>query len=320
MNYSIEPVPIAAIDRGDTTFQISTGRDFSDLEASIASIGLLIPPTLKRVNARFVIVNGFRRIAACVSLKMKVIDANILQDACTDRECVQMAVAENALQRPLNLIEKSRAVTLLSFHFSNPADLSAASRAAGLFENPAMVRKLLPLARLSRNIQDAILDGTLSLAIADELGRFDPETRERLATLFTVLKMSLNKQREVLGMLEEISLREGLSLAGLLSEAPIVSILTDTESDRNVKTGQLRAFLKKRRYPAIHAAAEKASTLIKALALTDEVKLVLPRDLESSEFSMTLRFSSSADLKRLGHDLVALSERSELKTLLSKEL
>lgn len=318
MNRNLKPVPISAIDREDTTFQVSTPRSNSDLATSIASIGLLIPPTLKEVDSRLVIVNGFRRVDAHRILSREAVLANILPDRCTDLECAEMAVAENALQRPLNLIERSRALALLSPHFSSLEALAKPLRAIGLIENPAMIEKILPLCRLSRRIQEAVLEGTFPLAIADALGRLDPQTREMAAELLTVLKTSLNKQREILSMLEEISLRERISLAELLRDPSIVSAVSDTEHERNVKTDHLRSILKKRRYPAIHAAEEKASLLVKSLNLSDRMKLVLPRNFEHSEFSMTLRFGSTAEFIGICRELNALMDRPELKILLSK--
>ena len=319
MNYSLDSVPISEIDHHNTEFQISTDPDISNLAASIASVGLLVSPILRKTDAGFVIVSGFRRIAACQALNQTHVSGKVLSAASTRLDCVGMAVAENALQRPLNLIERSRALSLLSPHFANLSELSQASVKFGIPENPAMIRKLLPLCRLSQEIQAGILDGTLSVAMAHELERFDPETRDALAGLLLSLKMSLNKQREVLTMIEEISLREGGSMTGLLREPFLASILADQQRDRNMKTEQLREFLKKRRYPAIHAAEEKASTLIKALKFTEQMKLTPPKNLEGMEFSLMIRFRDASELKRLHQSLGDILDRPELDQLLSKE-
>ena len=211
MPFSFQTVPISEIDRNDTTFQISTDPNISGLAASIASVGLLMPPILKRSRPRYTIVSGFRRIAACLSLNQSAMPARVLSDDRSDLDCAGMAVSENALQRPLNLIERSRALLLLSPHFRNSVELSAASATFGMPETPAMIDKLLPLCRLSDDIQAGILEGTISLSMAQELGRFDPEARSALADLLLSMKMSLSKQREVLTMIQEISLKEGIS-------------------------------------------------------------------------------------------------------------
>ena len=320
MNCSLASVPIRDIDPHDTTFQISTDRDVSSLAASIEAVGLLVSPVLMKVDSRCVIVSGFRRIAACRTLNRAAVSAKILPVASTPLDCAGAAVAENALQRPLNLIERSRAFSLLSPHFTDISELSRQSVKFGIPESAAMIRKLLPLCRLSHGIQAGILDGTISLAMAHELGRLDPEDRDAAAELLLTLRMSLNRQREVLTMIEEISRREGCSIAGLLRDPGLSSIVGDNDRERHVKTERLRNFLKKRRYPAIHAAGEKMENLIRALRLREQITLTPPKNLEGTEFSLSIRFRDAVELRSLYRSLGEMIERPELRRLLSKEV
>lgn len=312
-------VPISAVDGNDTTFQISTDRNTADLARSISAVGLLVPPTLMRTEDRLVIVNGFRRIAACRSLNQTTVSAGILPATATPRDCAEMAVAENALQRPLNLIERSRALSLLSVYYEDTADLAAASAKCGIPESPPMIRKLRGLCRLSPGIQAGIIDGTLSLAMASELQRFDEAEREVLAKLLLTFRMSLGKQREILTMIEEISRREGLSIPELLRTPTITSLLADDDTEPNVKVGRLRELLKRRRYPAIQKSEEQATAFIRALGLKNPMKLVLPPNLEGETFSLTLRFRNIAELRHLHHTLGKIIDRPELDRLLSKD-
>jgi len=230
-----------------------------------------------------------------------------------------MAVTENALQRPLNLIEKSRALSLLALYYRDISELAAASAKFGIPESPPMIRKLRGLCRLSPEIQAGVINGTLSLAMALELEGLDAEAREVLAKLLLTLRMSLGKQREILTMVEEISRRDGLTIPKVLHTPAITSLLADGDTEPNVKTRRLRELLKRRRYPAIQRSEERSSTLIKALELEDRMKLVPPPHLEGEEFSLMLRFRNTSELRRLHHTLGRVIERPELDRLLSKE-
>lgn len=319
MPSNLASVHLEEIDRGDTTFRISTEQDISGLAASIATVGLLAPPILKSAGAsRYTIVTGFRRIAACLSLNWRTIPARILSGDTPEPECAGIAVTENALQRPLNLIERARAVRLLSAHFKDAKALAASAATFGLAETPATVDALLPLCGLSSTIQSGILDGTISLSMARELGRLGPETRAALAELLLSMKMSLSKQREVLTLLQEISRKEGTAIPDLLAESGMAAILSDPDGDRNAKVEGLRRLLRQRRYPALHAAEEKTAALIRSLKLREQMKLVPPENLEGTEFALTLRFHDVSELRDLHQCIGLLLDRPELERLVSK--
>lgn len=319
MSCSLESVRLTEIDSGETAFRISTEQNLSGLAASIASVGLLATPILRRSDAsRYTIVSGFRRVAACRSLNRQVVPARILSEDTPELDCAGIAITENAFQRPLNLIERSRALRILSAHFSDATALSKAAAAFGLAETPATIDAVLPLCGLSDGLQAGILNGTISLSMARELMRFDPEARAALAELLLSMKMSLSKQREVLTMLREISLKEGAAIPSLLSESETATILSDPEGDRNTKAERLRRHLKQRRYPAIHAAEEKTHALIRSLKLREEMKLVPPENLEGTAFTLTLRFHDVSELRGLHHSMGDLLDRPELERLISK--
>ncbi|MGA6925838.1 MAG: ParB N-terminal domain-containing protein, partial [Desulfosarcina sp.] len=114
MEIEITPVSVDRIDTADHTFKITTNTDTNDLTSSIGSVGLLQPPILMPTAKGYRTVTGFRRIAACEGLNLTPIAARLLPPDTSPMVCAQMAVADNALQRPLNLIEQSRAYALLN--------------------------------------------------------------------------------------------------------------------------------------------------------------------------------------------------------------
>ena len=74
-------IPLADIDPGDERFRITTRRDSDDLHLSIGRLGLRAAPLVLPGAAGFIIVSGFRRIAACQGLGWDSIPARVLQKA-----------------------------------------------------------------------------------------------------------------------------------------------------------------------------------------------------------------------------------------------
>ena len=73
-----QTIPLSRIDLQDDTFRITTRTDVNDLLRSIQYDGLITPPLLIKKSSAFIIVSGFRRIAACLELEWKEITARIL--------------------------------------------------------------------------------------------------------------------------------------------------------------------------------------------------------------------------------------------------
>ena len=76
----------------------------------------------------------------------------------------------------------------------------------------SIIDKMIGLVRLPLPIQEGILDDTLALSMAVELGAMDAADAVEFTRLFQLLKLSLNKQREMLTLVKEISRREDIRI------------------------------------------------------------------------------------------------------------
>ena len=197
------------VDLADNTFRITTCTDLDKLVLSIQKLGLLHPPVLRYNPPGYAIICGFRRIAACLSLGWEKVSARILKENFGPFQLAQLAIADNASQRSLNLLETSRAVKLLTDVCTDQKQLQKTSQALGLPSIPSATAKVEKLCRLPLKIQDGILADTINMSMALELGGLDPQDAEGLVELFDQLKVGLNKQRELLLLLKEIAKQIG---------------------------------------------------------------------------------------------------------------
>jgi ParB family chromosome partitioning protein len=322
MRFHDTEVDLPAIDPADDTFRITTNTDVSRLKRSIRGVGLIAPPLLvSPVSAGGAgghrLIAGFRRVAACRDLGFARIAARVLPPETSERDCARLAVADNALQRSLNPIETSRALTLLSQAYPDPGDLAPAAGELGLPDNPALIRKLIPLCRLPRPLQSAILAETLSLSMARTLSTLESGLAVTLTRLFADLSLGLNKQREVLSLLQEIALREDRAMADLLRDDAIQSILSDPDADRGQRAGALRRYLRGRRYPAISRAEAAFRETAATLPLGQGIQLIPPRHFESPVYSLSIGFSSLSELTDQHRRIGGMLSHPALKTLLS---
>lgn len=288
-------VNLSFIDSKDITFRITTEIGIDDLTDSIHNVGLLNPPFLIENRDNYTIVSGFRRIESCRRLGWPHIEARILDSNTKRLECVKLAITDNAFQRPLNLIEKSRSINMLSGFFKDDGSLAKALSTLGLPENTSMINKIKKLCHLSQPIQDGILSNTISLSMAMELGSLSQRIGEDFAKLFGLLKLSLNKQREIVTLINEIAHRENISIQKVLQS--LQKVLNDENLDRNQKIHKIRVYLKQRRFPAIANAEKAFERHVNELKLGKGSKLIPPKNFEGTNYSLSLYFNSLNELK-----------------------
>ena len=291
----------------DKTFQVTTESAIGTLAASIARLGLIHPPILLVDDSGYGVICGFRRIAACKSLGLTQISARLLSPDTDQLTCVHLAIAENLLQRPLNLIEISRALVLLSGVYPDQDDLRQAAEELGLPNNLSAIDKLRQLSGLAPEIQEGVLSNVLSMAMALELGKMETSSGIGLSTLFGYLKLGLNKQREILTMIQEVAFREHLPVKDILNSPELQQIMVHEKWDRSQKTVHLRQYLRRRRYPSITSVESDFKARVQSLDLESGTALIPPRDFEGTTFSFHLDFNS---LDALQHCLSRLTEIS----------
>jgi ParB family chromosome partitioning protein len=281
MQFKEDTVPLSAINSKDRSFRITTNTSFEDIRASIKNVGLMNPPFLIRVSSGYRIVAGFRRIDACRNLGWSKIDVKILELNTSDLECVKLAITDNSFQRSLNLIEISRSVSLICSLVEKDEILLKTAIQLGLPKNLSVLKKMEILCGLAWPIQQGVLSGTISLAMALDLGKLEADIGSRMAEIFNTFKLSLNKQREILTLVEEIAAREDAA----------------DDIDKTQKTRSLRLYLKRRRFPEISKTEIEFEKRVKNLKFGPDIQLIPPKNFEEQTYTLQLYFESLVDLK-----------------------
>ncbi len=293
-----QTIPLSQIRMTDDVFRITTAEDIKEIAATLEFVGLIRPPIVRPTGdaSGYIIIAGFQRIAAAIALGWKNIEARILAFETDDFKCALLAVADNSFERPLNLIELSNALRLLAKFIPEGKDLRQIADALKLPSNPNFFQKLLKIGKLHRSIQEGILQEVVSLPSALLLEKMDQNTAITLSDLLKELKVSLNKQRELIVIIDEIAKREDTTIAAIIGAAPIRTIRQNPDLDRNQKYQQLRQYLNNRRYPNLSAANSQFADVIASLSLPSTIRIVPPPGFEGKYFSLSLSFSDLSDL------------------------
>ena len=292
-----QTVSLDRIDIHNDNFRITTRDDIDDLLPSIRYAGLAAPPVLSGNSSGYLIISGFRRIAVCRKLGWREVLARVLVPAGDQLEYLHIAIADNALQRKLNLIETSRALYKLASLVGSSEKLAEAASISSLPSNLSVISKIKDLCQLPSAVQNCIINETISLAMANELALMDSDTAIDLCGIFSLLKLSLNKQRELISLVREIAHRQDVSIRQVLADEFLQAILNNDNLDVGHKARQIRTFLRKWRFPRITAAEEHYNFHAKKLKLGRDISLIPPRDFEGSVFTLKINFTNRAQLE-----------------------
>ena len=314
----LSTIRLVDVDFSDTSYRISTRSDISDLVESIRRIGLLVPPLLKPAGEKLIIVSGFLRLNACRQLGIETASARLVPQAFDTLACAHCAVAENGLQRQLNPLEAARGISLLADAVSDEQKLPAEAAAAGLPGNFDMIAKLLQVVELPAAVQARLADGSIGVAMALELGRQSTEFSSACAEIFSELRVGLNRQREILGLINEISARDGVSPLDLIRMDVLQDVIEDADLERPQKISRVRDWLYHRRYPRLADAEDAFAENRKQLKLGKNIQLKPPRFFESDRYTVSLQFSSTEELQEQLKRIESVTDDAHLKDILSR--
>ena len=290
---------ISNIDYKDQTYKVSFNTDITFLAQSIKEIGLINIPVLEKIENKYIIVSGFKRIKALIFLNIKETRVNIItQKQNLNYQSAITAISDNAFQRELHIMEQARAVTLLS-EFIDFKTIAEKSLFIFNFKmNLNFVKKLFALYSMPENIQNLVISGNISMPCALSLKKYNIETINAFAFVFNKIKTGLNKQMEIITNICEIAQRDNITPFKLLNSKDIKNIINDNKNkDKSFKANLLRKYLLSKRFPNLLKAKKEFKENVKKLKLGSNLKLDPPLNFEARDYTFSLKFSNIDELK-----------------------
>jgi ParB family transcriptional regulator, chromosome partitioning protein len=312
MDYNVRTVSLPQVDTTDQTFRITSDTDFSALVPSIKSIGLLHPPLLLQRGQAYVVVFGFRRIAACQAMGINSIPARIDHDQLPWIEYARLAIADNAFQRQLNVVEQSRALALIRRFAEDSTDWHEIAASAGLPDSQTAIDRLLPIVDMPEALQMAIVSGSIALPIALSINQLKNDDALVLSDLFQRINAGLNIQRELLELIVELSFIEEISIVRLLEQMDVATILANEDTPLPQIVQHLRRVFKHKRYPELTKAEEAFHQAFKAIKGGSTIQLQPPPFFEGKTFRLTLSINSRQQLKSSLIDIEKIANHPHL--------
>jgi ParB/RepB/Spo0J family partition protein len=316
MKYDDRVISISEIDTIDDTYCLSLDSDHADLVASIEAVGLINPPILsEKKNSKYFIVCGFRRVTACQSLGWKKIRVRVLKGDLSELDLLKLAILDNRSHRPLNVIEQARGIRKLSPHVAAKERLEGLTSLLGFPPNKKVFEKISALDGLPEAIQSGVLDESISFEAAAHLASLSHGDALCLFYLLKGLKLSQNKQIEIITLVREIAMREDLEVEEVVHCEEIRTMMDRPDLNRNERGSMLRAYLKRRRFPTLTKAEADFSDALKALKLNKGMSIMPPPYFEGGPYMLRMTFETVDDFDRCRKILDAMAKNPALQRL-----
>lgn len=309
--------PLKNINTSDKEFIVTFPYTSEPLMESIKAVGVISPVILKSFDDRYKIISGYRRIITAINIGIDLVDAYIIEENLSaPHEYLLINIYDNLTTRGFNIIEQGHIFYKLAneFHITQNEIIGKYMPLLGINPNSKTLNNLISLNRLQDDIKQYIIEEDIPIINAVKLAGLKTKDLSALFILLKMIKIGTNYLHQMLLYLEEISLRDDISIEVLLEETkPIAGEQNLSMPQKGLK---IIDALKDRRYPRLAKIEKEIITGIREMRLPKEIKLTYPQYLEEGDWKAEIRFKDQEQLKTLGETLIKKAEDGEIEKIM----
>ncbi len=183
-------------------------EEIADLADSIREHGVLQPLVVRRVEGRFELVAGERRLRAAQSLDWSRVPVQVRD--LEDRQTAELALVENLQRKDLNPIEKATSFE----RYLRDYDCTQEELAGRVHINRSTVANLIRLLDLPESVRQMVVEGELSQGHARAILSAPLDQQSKTAWRVVREGLSVRKTEELTKELSQPADAEGLRIVG----------------------------------------------------------------------------------------------------------
>jgi len=316
---AIQRIPLEQIDLSDDTFSVNYLPDLQRLRSSIEEMGLIQPVLLREKKDPYQIICGFRRISVMKELGKSEIESKVFEEKERDEfQLFSLSLHENLTTRGYNTVEKAIALDKLIrlFQIDPAAVIKTFLPLFNLEPNEKILNTYLSLAQMEDEIKTYVLKEEVSRSNIRRLSGLTSDNRMAVLSLISPLKLSENRLRETLTLLEEISRRNQCEGKNIVQRPEIQTILSQKELTPSQKTERIKKVLTDLRYPKLNQMEKAFEKKRKDLNLPSNISLHHPPFFEGKRLKVEFQFESVQEYRSTVSSLSLLADKKEFGEML----
>jgi len=316
--YIFKSVPIKSIDVDDQLTSFSWGVPADSFQQSIEEVGVIHPVTLVPLGNRFRIVCGHRRVKIASQLKTNEIQARILDPAPSEESMLMLNLSENQFLHQYSDIEKGFILSkLCEVNVPEIRIIEKYMPMLGLEKSKKLLDDYLSTNQLTTGLKTLLHELNVPVRIFSVLFNWNTESAMAAERFFSVLRPGVNKWRDLLEWIDEISTRDEITPLDLFELPELQSVLNQNDLAPNVRYDRIRQILHSRRYPILSDLRVRLARSLDALKLDDKTKVHVQDSFESDEIRIEMKFRTRDEFVNQLEKLVRASDSEALDELIS---
>ena len=316
-SYIFESVPIKSIDVDDQLTSFSLGIPAASLQKSIEEIGVIHPVTLAPLDNCFRIVCGHRRVKIASQLKTNEIPARILDPAPSEESMLMLNLSENQFLHHYSDIEKGFILSkLCEVNVPEIRIIEKYMPMLGLEKSKKLLGDYLSANQLTTGLKTLLHEMNVPLRTSSVFFNWSNESILSAESFFSALRPGINKWRDLLEWVEEISTRDETTPSDLFELPELQSILSQNDLAPNVRYDRIRQIFHSKRYPILSGLRVRLAKALDALKLDDKTKIHVQDSFESDEIRIEMKFRTREEFVSQVEKLVRASDSEALDELI----
>lgn len=266
---------------------------------SIVNAGILHPPILLPDDGTsYTVICGHRRLtAARTLLQLTTLQCLVLPPSSSKTHILTVLLEDQLLSGELSIIEKAYFIQSALHALTEQEVMDQFFARLGLKANLHTLKWIRSLADLPHDMQRAIDDSSISEKILQDLLRLDSNSQGALVDLFTQLNIGTGKQKRLLGLLRDLALRQGSTVATFLQTDDITTIVNHREMNLPQKANSLLDILQRKCFPLSSQAEKEFKEQVRDLDLPAHCELSHATAFEKDDVTLSIRFADFAEYK-----------------------
>ncbi|MGA1875460.1 MAG: ParB/RepB/Spo0J family partition protein [bacterium] len=319
----LKPIKVEEIDLRCQPFLLNypvqppeADHSLAELIHSISQYGLISPITVQKTgDGQLFMVHGRKRFLACRSLGWLSMPSFIIPPSVEHQKVFLFSLSLFLTHKKPNIVEQARITRKLLSFFPEEVVIREYLPRLGLSPGRKVYARMNQLADLEDEIAQSLAANEVNPELAIRLGKISPPVRLQVYRFLRSLPLTVSEQFEALEYIQEIALREHVSLQSVLADPSISDILAQNTGPRQ-KAQTIRLILRKKRYPRLTSLEDEFLQGRKNLHLPEHVELYPPSGFEHGNYKFELRFADLSEFQQQLDLLNELSKKKKFQTLL----
>lgn len=291
-------VPLSDLDLNDrlTDFSLIPNGCPEKLLDSVKEVGIRHPISICSANKPYKIISGHKRAQATIKAGLTSIPAFSVP---TMDDALVTNLKENFSLRQYSDIEKGCILNkLIAEGIEENTIIDLYMPLLELERSKKIFHDLILVEKISFELQKLLHQSNVLVKVFQVFFNWDSENQEAAENFFAATRPGVNKWRDLLELIEEISRRDGISPKDIFSAPATIATLEDRGLTPPQKYDRVHQALQQKRYPVLSDLKKQVARALDEMKLDDKTRFKYHEAFESDEMKLELKFRDERELSQ----------------------